>query len=281
MGDGAEAGGQLRDDVLIEWYRYAPGPPVALPKHAHAEYQLNLNVGAAGGVRYRGAHHVTPAGTLAVIMPEEAHTPVDPDERPMVTTHLTLYVATDLLRDVARGLGRSASWPSFRHPVVDDPDLVRRFARLHASLSGSSSALDQDVRLCEVMTDLVDRHARGPAGAHQPPAAHRAVRRARDHLHDNVTANVSLAELARVGGVSPYHLTRLFTDGVGMPPHAYQVQLRLSLAKRLLATGRSVNDTAHETGFFDLSHFTRHFKRHVGIPPGAYARRSAPAPPLG
>ena len=65
------------------------------------------------------------------------------------------------------------------------------------------------------------------------------------------------------------------TASVGAPPQSYQIQLRVERAKRLLLAGGSVSDAAHTAGFFDLSHFTRHFRRHVGVPPGVYARRAA------
>ena len=64
---------------------------------------------------------------------------------------------------------------------------------------------------------------------------------------------------------------RLFEHEVGMPPHAYQIQARIAHAKPLLLQGLSVSRVAGDTGFFDASHFTRHFKRHVGVAPGAYA----------
>ncbi|PZF79138.1 helix-turn-helix transcriptional regulator, partial [Jiangella anatolica] len=102
---------------------------------------------------------------------------------------------------------------------------------------------------------------------------------AREYLHEHRAATVTLADLARVSELSPYHLTRLFTADVGMPPHAYQLQLRIEHAKRLLLAGRPVSDAGHEAGFFDLSHFTRHFKRFVGVPPGAYARKNVHPPP--
>jgi AraC-like DNA-binding protein len=278
-GRGGEARGLLRDDVLLEWYRYPPGPPVELAAHAHEEYQLNLNLDLPGGVRYRGAYHRLAAGTLAVIMPDEVHTPRDPQARETASTHLTLYVGPGVVHGAARQLAGDAATgstdqPWFNDLVVDDVELVRRFARLHRSLAGTASALDQDDRLLAFLIDLLQRHGHVPA-ARSLPAGHRAVGRARDYLHDNLTANVSLAELARVGGASPYYLARLFTARLGMPPHAYQIQLRVERAKRLLLTGTSVSDTAHETGFFDLSHFTRHFKRHVGVPPGTYARTPA------
>jgi hypothetical protein len=45
-----EGAGRLRDDVLLAWYRYPPGPAVTLPRHRHAEYLVNLNLDVPGGV---------------------------------------------------------------------------------------------------------------------------------------------------------------------------------------------------------------------------------------
>jgi AraC-like DNA-binding protein len=271
---GVEAAGVVHDGVLVERYRYAPGPAIELPTHAHEEYQLNLTLDLPGGVRYRGGYHVQPARTLAVLMPGEPHTPRDPDGRDTTARHLTLYLPPHVVRGTAQQLaGARKSLPSFPELIVDDTDLVRRFARLGASLTGRSSKLDKDVRLTVLVADLLHRHADGTRIEPLPGAAgHRAVRRARDYLHQHATGNVSLAELARIGGLSPFHLTRLFTASLGTPPHAYQIQLRVAIAKRLLAAGMSAGETAYAAGFFDLSHFTRHFKRHVGVPPGAYAR---------
>jgi AraC-like DNA-binding protein len=59
---------------------------------------------------------------------------------------------------------------------------------------------------------------------------------------------------------------------VGLPPHAYQTQLRLARAKTLLAQGCEVGSVASETGFFDQSHFTQQFKRHYWVTPGNYSK---------
>jgi AraC-like DNA-binding protein len=55
-----------------------------------------------------------------------------------------------------------------------------------------------------------------------------------------------------------------------MPPHEYQVQVRIMKAKTFLRLGRSISETASLVGFVDQSHFTRHFKRLVGITPGKF-----------
>jgi AraC-like DNA-binding protein len=59
-----------------------------------------------------------------------------------------------------------------------------------------------------------------------------------------------------------------------MPPHAYQLQLRIAHAKRFLRQGRLVSETACLVGFFDQSHFVHSFKRSEGVTPSQYLRFS-------
>jgi AraC-like DNA-binding protein len=59
-----------------------------------------------------------------------------------------------------------------------------------------------------------------------------------------------------------------------MPPHAYQIQLRILKAKRLLKKQKSIESVAIETGFVSQSHFGSHFKRLVCITPKQYIQDS-------
>ena len=96
----------------------------------------------------------------------------------------------------------------------------------------------------------------------------------RAHLREHLTETVTLAEMAHLAGLSRFRLAKVFRSLVGVPPHAYLIQLRIEHAKHMLAAGRPISALAQETGFFDLSHFTKHFKRHVGISPGVFIKRS-------
>lgn len=265
--------GLLREDVLLEWYRYEPGPAVTLPWHTHHEYQLNLNLDLVAGVHYRGTFHVVPPGRLTVIMPGEPHAPRDPDERAEPSSHLVLYVDPVAVQAAAEMVvGKRPGLPAFADPIVDDPRLIRGFVALHRVLGERATRLEQDSSLVGVLTDLVARHAR--TRPVNEPLAPRAVQKVREYLHDNLDANVSLADLAGLSGVSPFRLVRQFRAAVGLPPHAYHVQLRVEHGKRLLLSGASVTEAGHAAGFFDTSHFDRHFRRHVGVAPGAYAGKN-------
>lgn len=107
----------------------------------------------------------------------------------------------------------------------------------------------------------------------RPLAAYRhpGVRRAREYLAEHFAEPVSLADLERVAGLTRFHLVRSFAARYGLPPHAYQVQLRLAAARRLIRAGLPLAQVAAEAGFADQSHLGRHFKRVWGVTPGRYA----------
>jgi AraC-like DNA-binding protein len=270
--DAHDVRARIYDDVILEWYRYPPGPAGTVPSHSHEEYQLCLCFGSASRYRYRGGWIVVPPGTLSVLMPDEVHTTSEAEDRQELTQYRVLYAGPDQLREVAAAMGsRRSGLPFFADAVLCDDDLSRRFLRLHVAFEGASAQLGRDIALLSMLGALVCRHARTPDVRESLTGAGRAVQVARAYLEDNHAANVSLLELEQVAALSGFHLARLFQQEVGMPPHAYQIQVRIAHAKRLLLRGLPVSRVASETGFFDLSHFTRHFKRLVGVAPGRYA----------
>lgn len=96
----------------------------------------------------------------------------------------------------------------------------------------------------------------------------RAARRVEAFLNENFTRKLSLAEMAVVCGLSPYHFMRAFSRTFGMPPHQYVLSLRLDFAESLLADSRmTIADIAHSAGFSSQSHFTTIMKKYRGVTP--------------
>jgi AraC-like DNA-binding protein len=119
-----------------------------------------------------------------------------------------------------------------------------------------------------------DRRA-GKRSAGRNSNTPRAIERARHYLHDNFNESVSLDQLVALTRLSRFHLVRAFALHTGIPPHAYQLKLRIERACALLRAGITAAETATQVGFADQSHFTRHFKRIRRITPGQYARMHA------
>jgi AraC-like DNA-binding protein len=92
----------------------------------------------------------------------------------------------------------------------------------------------------------------------------------KERLTGDLTMPLQLAELAGSVGLSPFHAARLFTQSTGLAPHAWRNQVRLQQSLAPLRAGVSVTEVAAASGFTDQSHFTRHFRRMFGVPPGRW-----------
>jgi len=110
----------------------------------------------------------------------------------------------------------------------------------------------------------------------------RRFARVRDYIECNLGEAISLEDLARVAGISRFHFARQFRAWTGESPMGYLLRTRVERAKTLLRDSRArVADISAELGFADQSHFTRRFRRLVGMPPSAYARVADSADHLG
>jgi AraC-like DNA-binding protein len=97
------------------------------------------------------------------------------------------------------------------------------------------------------------------------------IRAALRHIHASVESGTSLADLARVAGMSRTAFVARFKELVGQPPLAYAIQWRMSLAKDALrTTDRAIGELAFELGYASESAFSMAFRREVGCSPRAY-----------
>jgi AraC family transcriptional regulator len=97
-----------------------------------------------------------------------------------------------------------------------------------------------------------------------------------EYIEEHLDGCPTLAEMAAVVGLNPYHFARQFKAATGLPPHQYVIARRVERARQLLhaGTGLSLAEVAAQAGFSDQSRFSHHFKGVVGVTPGQF-RRSA------
>lgn len=91
-----------------------------------------------------------------------------------------------------------------------------------------------------------------------------------DYIRAHLAEDISLAQLADVVHLSPYHFARRFKSTTGLSPYQYILAQRVNCAIHLLQTSpeRSHLEVAVAVGFYDQSHLTRHLKRFYGVTPG-------------
>ncbi|SDD54139.1 helix-turn-helix transcriptional regulator [Paraburkholderia lycopersici] len=258
--------------------------------HWHEAYTIPVIEAGAERYRYRGAQHVAETGSVPVINPGELHTGSRAADEGW--SYRVMYVPIDFLHGLASEIaGRAQPLPWFDSEVIHDLDLAHRLSHAHRLLeadtdrrhaavaletpAGKASALPADwlaveSALLDALASLLTRYGRTREAALKHGPNDPRVETMKALLAADLCAPLRVADLAQAVGLSPFHATRLFTQATGLPPHAWRTQLRLQRALGPLREGATVADVAAASGFTDQSHFTRHFRRMFGVPPGRW-----------
>lgn len=232
------------------------------PRHIHEEYCVAAIIRGAETLVSRGERHVAISGDLLCINADDAHVSISEG-----VEYMTIQFTPGFLE---RRVGVNNRGFLFAKPVVTDPDLFRSFVGLYPKLTDETiSTLEREYELVSVLEELV--FGSGPTAEWIEPDSVTEVRR---YLRSHYSENISLAGLASIAKLSPFHLVRVFKSEVGVSPHEFQTQVRITKAQDLLRAGHSITEAAIETGFFDQSHFSRNFKRITGLTPGTYLSHS-------
>ncbi len=248
--------------------RYSSYNEEAFKKHSHQAYSIGLIETGWTSFYLEGTSHMVGSGQIALMHPGDVHA-CKPDLDSNMTYRM-FYVDPSWLKSVAEEVVASATGlPRFISPVVDDPPLFNLWVDLHEAIKRGEGQLVKESLLVQALAELISRHADLEVG-HSPPENAAAVRMVREYLAEHFAEKVSLDRLSAVAFVSRYHLLRMFHKEMGMPPHAYQNQLRVDLGKKLLAQGFAISQAASEAGFADQSHFSRVFKQYTGATPFQY-----------
>jgi AraC-like DNA-binding protein len=214
--------------------------------------------------RYRGQRRRSMSGEAMLMEPGEMHVT---DKIVGLGSYFVLFIPAAVVENCFQGAGMGQS-PHLKEACLARPGLVRRLIKLHSVLSGNRPVLEKQSSLVDAFSALFEEVGEKPpariAGSSYP-----ALKRVKDFLWNHWREDVCLEELASLSGLSRYHLLRAFSLQFGLPPHAYQLQVRLEKGREML--GRGLPLSRLDIGFSDQSHFTRHFKRVFGITPGRYA----------
>ena len=96
------------------------------------------------------------------------------------------------------------------------------------------------------------------------------------YIEEHLNEQISLATLAQLVRLSPYHFCRSFKQSFGMSPHRFHTRRRIEQAKSLLATRTvSVTGVGMAIGFSETSAFTTAFRKATGLTPTGYQRSLA------
>lgn len=196
-------------------------------------------------------------------------------------THL--YLSQDFVSDVAVEVsGRSVADVALADVLrADDPQMAQAIAAIAAEVdeAGLGGPLYVDAVARQLVILLLRRYAslsfrlRGQEGMLTPAQRRNAL----EFIDANLHGPLQLQTIAATVNLGACTFARQFKRTLGVAPHAYVIERRLELARRLLAeTALPTKEISARCGFADQAHLTRLFARRYGRAPSAFRKASRP-----
>jgi AraC-like DNA-binding protein len=239
-------------------------------RHTHEQFGIGVMVrGAHRSLSGRGVVEAG-AGDAITVNPGEVHdgAPVGDGGRAWRILYFDPSIVAEAVRDISDGRTRNCE---FSRPVIRDAGVAGRFRELFSVVTMEDGRKPRTIRRDEALLTLLACVMRERIGADGGRSVPCAISIARSLIDDDPAAPVTLADLARESGLSRFQVLRGFVRATGLTPHAYLVQRRIDVARRLIARGTPLAEAAAGGGFADQSHMTRIFVRKYGVSPRAYA----------
>ncbi|APG83145.1 AraC family transcriptional regulator [Sinorhizobium americanum] len=239
-------------------------------RHTHEQFGIGLiHQGAQRSLSGRGTVEAE-AGDVITVNPGEIHdgVPIGDAGRSWRMLYLEPALVEAAVGDISEGRWTTRE---FADPVIRNDALAVRFRALFAAAATAGGA-EATLRWEELAVTLIAEAMRLvplSAGRHTTPAS---IAAAVNLIDDDPLAPLTLADLAQASGLSRFQVVRGFAKATGLTPHAYLLQRRIDIVRRLIGTGTPLAEAAIAGGFADQSHMTRVFVRKYGFSPGAYAQ---------
>ena len=98
------------------------------------------------------------------------------------------------------------------------------------------------------------------------------IQRSCRYIETNLDEKLTLENLSRQAGLSPFHFQRTFKKSLGISPRQYVEARRLERIKRSLTSGQTVTNSLYDAGFTSKSRLYEKNTPQLGVSPGIFRR---------
>lgn len=241
------------------------------PNHYHETYCISL---VQSGI-YVENGHIAPTGSIVISLPHEIHQNTIFNQ--CTYSLLTYYVNPDVLLYSHQQSNRKNIL--FKQKVIQNAHLFqylslfseRYLPKQDASIPTFSKHIEQ--QFLQFLTTLCHQQTCSDVKSSYPHISisdNINLQTIKTYIHTHLDHKIALINLAKILDMSKYQFIRWFKKMVGLSPFDYIILNRVTKGKKLLAQRVPICQAAFDVGFYDQSHFTKYFKRFLGITPGTY-----------
>ncbi len=252
--------------LQIEAYHFQ-GIMQKFPNHFHEYYVIGF---IEKGKRYlscKNKEYILEPGDITLFNPRDNHACEQIDGKTL--DYRCINIQADIMRKAVAEITGRSYLPCFTTHVIFRSELASFIKELHKMILLEEKEFRKEELFFFLLEQLMEEYCDKELLLH-PLGASEELNIVCKFLEENFKDNITLEDLAKLTGLSKYHLLRSFTKEKGITPYSYLETIRIGEAKKLLEQGVFPIDVAYQTGFSDQSHFSNYFKKLIGLTPKQY-----------
>lgn len=239
-------------------------------RHIHKTYIVGLVTQGKRIIYHPGGTNQISKSEIFIINPGQVHSCSSENSG---HSYKILSVSTKTMRSIASEISeKQERKPYFKKLIYESEVLCNKIIRLFEVIEEPESDIQVESEFYSFLSYLIMHFSESPPVVNTVGEQKDSIKRVCDFISYNFAGNLSLKKLAGIACLSPFHFQREFKKKVGITPHEYLSDFRISKAKKMLSNSEDIADIAIQLGFYDQSHFSRIFRHTVGVPPGKYAK---------
>ena len=234
---------------------------VDFPKHYHETFCISLIHQGIEQIEFGNHSLFSEMGSISIANPFEIHS------NPIIGTKIplnfdTIYLSKDLMKYASKGKNIS-----FLTRKINSLEANGLFMKLKNAIDTRDSFLIESalVRFVEILQEFSlesDSEFQG--------LEFNKFQKINQYIENNIQEKFCLEDLSKLANINKFGFAKQFKESIGMAPMNYILMKKIFASKKLIGPDAELTEIAYHYNFTDLAHFSKTFKRFVGISPKAY-----------
>lgn len=231
------------------------------PKHFHETFCISLIHLGTEQIDFENQSLFCEAGSISITNPYEIHS------NPLIDTNTPLKFDTIYIPNEIMKYGLDGKNIIFLNRKISNKKANLSFVKLRNAIEGKN---DVEIgfylkQFAEVLHFYAQEYKEEYA-----PLDFSSFNQINTFIEDNICNPFSLTQLSELANINKYGFVKKFKASTGMTPMNYILMRKVFSSKKLIDRNAELTEIAYQYNFTDLAHFSKTFKRFIGISPAKY-----------
>lgn len=233
----------------------------SFPKHFHETFCISLIHTGIEQIDFENQSIFTEAGSISITNPYEVHS------NPLIDTDSylkfdTIYIPNDVMKNVLNGKNIK-----FTNRQITSTKANKLFSELLKALASKN---EEKVKVyLEKFLKTLKLYSQDHNNEYSGLNFNR-YHQISSYIEKNIYDKFSLEELSKIANINKFGFAKKFKVLTGMTPMNYVLMRKIFSSKTLIKSNLDLTEIAYQYNFTDMAHFSKTFKRFIGISPKQY-----------